>query len=336
MPDCEVAVLGAGAWGTALALILSRNGRKTALCARRVAQADSLRERRENTIYLPGVPLPQSLEIAADVARAIAVAETVVMAVPSRFARAVFSPLAPALKPDAIVVSAIKGIEETGLKRMTSMVREVAPPGVRTAVLSGPGFAAELARGKPGALVCASDDDQTARHVQELFAGRSLRVYRSTDVVGVELAGAVKNVIAIAAGISDGLDLGSSARAALITRGLAEMSRLGLAMGARAGTMAGLAGLGDLVLTCTGALSRNHSLGLALGRGERAPALARAGAEDRPVAEGVANARAVLNLANRHGVEMPIVHAVYRCLYEDQPPNAMVEELLSRQLKAEF
>ncbi len=199
-------------------------------------------------------------------------------------------------------------------------------------MLSGPGFALEIARGKPAAMVAAAHNDAVARRAQTLFAAKPLRVYRSLDVIGVELGGASKNVIAIAAGISDGLVLGAGARAALITRGLAEMMRLARAAGAKQETLAGLAGLGDLVLTSTGDLSRNRRLGLALGRGEQLSLPA----EGAPIAEGVSNARALVRLAERHGVEMPISSAVYRILYEAAPPGAMVDELLSRELKAEF
>lgn len=260
--------------------------------------------------------------------------EVVVMAVPSGFARAAMAPLANAIGADTTLVSVTKGIEEVSLKTMTAMLAEVAPAARRIAVLSGPSFAAEVARGKPAAVVAASRDESVARAVQEMFASRSLRTYRSTDVVGVELAGAAKNVIAIAAGVCDGLDLGLSARAALITRGLAELSRLVVRAGGRAETMAGLAGLGDLVLTCTGQLSRNHTLGLRIGRGESVPA--ESTASGRPVAEGMSSARAISRLAGHLGVEMPIVNAVCRILYEGAAANAMVEELLRRGLKAEF
>jgi glycerol-3-phosphate dehydrogenase (NAD(P)+) len=241
-----------------------------------------------------------------------------------------------------MIVSVTKGIELDTLLTMTAMLREVigsaggagdaSPAADRVAALSGPGFAAEVARGKPAALVAAARDATVAARAQALFAVRPLRVYSSSDVVGVELGGAVKNVIAIAAGISDGLDLGSSARAALITRGLAEMMRLVEAAGGSRETMAGLAGLGDLVLTCTGGLSRNRALGFKIGSGEHTEDYH----EGRPVAEGVANASALRALAVRLGVEMPIVSAVARILYEAAPANAMVEELLSRELKAEF
>lgn len=336
MAEPTVAVLGAGAWGTALAVMLARGGRRVSLCARRPAQAEALARSRQNSAYLPGVELPPALAVTTQRPQAVGAADLVVIAIPSRFARSAFAPLAPALRPGSIVVGATKGIEEGSLKTMTELIAELAAPAVRPAVLSGPGFAAELARNKPAALVAASRDEQVARQVQEVFASRSLRIYRSLDVAGVELGGAVKNVIAIAAGLSDGLELGSSARAALITRGVAEIMRLGSVIGACRETLAGLSGLGDLVLTCTGDLSRNRGLGQRLARGESGVARTEPPAPGEPVAEGVANARSVMMLARRHRVEMPIVEAVYRCLYEGLAPRAMVDGLLSRELKAEF
>jgi glycerol-3-phosphate dehydrogenase (NAD(P)+) len=330
-----IAVLGAGAWGTALAAGLARAGHRVTLCARRPEHVAAMRARRENESYLPGVALPETLALSERWAEAASASAVVVMAVPSPFARAAMAPFGAALGASTTLVSVTKGIEEDSLKTMSAMLAEVAPAAGRVAVLSGPSFAAEVARGKPAAVVAAARDESVARAVQELFASRSLRVYRSTDVIGVELAGAAKNVIAIAAGISDGLDLGSSARAALITRGLAELGRLALRAGGRAETMAGLAGLGDLVLTCTGELSRNRALGLKIGRGGGAAGGA-PGAGGHPVAEGMSNARAIRRLAEQLGVEMPIVAAVCRVLYEGAAANAMVEELLSRGLKAEF
>lgn len=331
-----IAVLGAGAWGTALAVNLARAGHHVTLCARRIEHLAAMRAGRENASYLPGVALPEPLELSDRWADAAGASEVVVMAVPSRFARSAMTPAAPAIGAGTTLISVTKGIEEDSLKTMTAMLAEIVPAARRLAVLSGPAFAAEVARGKPAAVVTAAREEAVARAAQELFASRALRVYRSGDVAGVELAGAAKNVIAIAAGISDGLDLGSSARAALITRGLAEITRLGLRAGARAETLAGLAGLGDLVLTCTGDLSRNRALGLRIGRGEEAGAADASGTSGRPVAEGMSNARSIRRLAERMGVEMPIVAAVCQVLYEGVAPNAMVEELLSRGLKAEF
>jgi glycerol-3-phosphate dehydrogenase (NAD(P)+) len=328
----EVTILGAGAWGTALAVLLTNNGHRTVLCVRRHEQLEAMRARRENAAHLPGVALPAELELAEDWATAVGDATTVVMAVPSQYARATIEPIIGAIAASTIIVSVTKGIEQNSLCTMTQMIAGLAPPAERVAVLSGPGFAAEVARGQPGAIVAAANRDEVAARVQSMFATKALRVYRSSDVIGVELGGAAKNVIAIAAGVSDGIGLGSGARAALITRGLAEMMRLAAAAGAKRETMAGLAGLGDLVLTCAGDSSRNRSLGLRLGRGE-----ARAeSASDGPVAEGVANAKSIKMLAARLGVDMPITSAVYRLLYEAVPANAMVEELLNRELKAEF
>lgn len=335
MAETRSVVVGAGAWGTALAVMLARAGRPTTLCARRAEQLDAFIERGENPVYLPGIDFPKELEITDHWSAAVAEAGVIVMAIPSSFARAAMAPVAGSIRPPATVVSAAKGIEAGSLKTMTAMLAEILPAGTSLAVLSGPGFASEVARGKPAALVAAAHDEAVARGIQELFASRSLRIYRSRDVIGVELAAAVKNVIAIAAGVSDGLELGSSARAAVITRGLAELMRLASALGAQRETIAGLAGLGDLVLTCTGDLSRNRALGMRLA-GLANPSSALEHHEGQPVAEGVVNARSIVELARRAGVDMPIVSAVRRTLYEGIAPHAMVEELLSRELKAEF
>jgi glycerol-3-phosphate dehydrogenase (NAD(P)+) len=332
----SIAILGAGAWGTALAVCLARSNHQVTLCVRRAEHAAAMRGARENPTYLPGVALPESIQLTDRWNEAAHAAEVAVMAVPSRFARLAMTPAGPALTERTTLVSVAKGIEENSLKTMTAMLGEVAPAVRKLAVLSGPGFAPEVARGKPAAVVAAATDEAVARDLQTLFASRALRVYRTTDVIGVELAGAAKNVIAIAAGMCDGLALGASARAALITRGLAELARLGRAAGAFADTMYGLAGLGDLVLTCTGDLSRNRTLGLAIGRGARASDEPAGRTPGAPVAEGVSNARSIRALAERNGVEMPIVAAVCRVLYEGAAADAMVDELLSRELKREF
>jgi glycerol-3-phosphate dehydrogenase (NAD(P)+) len=326
-------VLGAGAWGTALAVILARAGRRVMLCVRRPEHLAAMRSAGMNVAYLPGVGIPENLELVGRWEDACAVAETVIVAIPSRFVREAVSPVASAIPRHATVVSATKGIEESRLELMTRVLAGLLGREEGLAVLSGPGFAPELARGKPAALLAAARDESVANKVQELLATHALRVYRSSDPAGVEICGAAKNVIAIAAGISDGLELGSSARAAVVTRGLAEMMRLAAAVGGRSETVAGLAGLGDLVLTCTGDLSRNRRLGLRVGRGEPVtPHLV----PGQPVAEGLPNASALRMLARRLSVEMPIVEAVYRVLYEGRSAQAMVEELLSRTLKAEF
>jgi glycerol-3-phosphate dehydrogenase (NAD(P)+) len=328
----EVAILGAGAWGTALAIALTRGGRSVMLCTRRQEHLEALRAARENQAYLPGVSFPPEVDLAVLAPSTISAARFLMLAVPSRFARATIAPLASAIPADATLVSLTKGIEPDSLMTMTAMLHDIAPHVPRVAVLSGPGFAAEVARGKPAAVVAAAREEAVALEVQALLAVRPLRVYNSADVTGVELGGVVKNIIAIAAGISDGLELGSSARAGLITRGLAEIMRLAEAAGGKSETMAGLAGLGDLVLTCTGDLSRNRKIGLEIARAGQLPARV----EGHPVAEGVANTRSVKLLAERLGVEMPIVAAVYRVLYEASPASGMVDELLGRELKAEF
>jgi glycerol-3-phosphate dehydrogenase (NAD(P)+) len=331
----RIAILGAGAWGTALAVILARNGHRAILAARRRESLNQLAGARANATYLPNVAIPDMVDLTDSWSDAVADASTIVMAIPSRYARASMIQISAAVRRDSIVVSATKGIEEDSLTTMTAMLAEVAPHARAFAALSGPGFAAEVARGKPAALVVASTDEAAAREVQHLFASPTLRVYRSADIVGVELAGAAKNVIAIAAGISDGLNLGSSARAAVITRGLVEIARLIEAAGGKRETVMGLAGLGDLVLTCTGELSRNRSLGLNIGHEGRFK-LDSEHQDGTPIAEGIVNARSVRSLAQRHGIEMPIVDAVYRALYEGEPAKAMVDKLLARALKSEF
>lgn len=336
MIERRIAVLGAGAWGTALAITLSRGGRRVSLCVRRPAQLEAMARARENRAYLPGVKLPPELDLAIDWRAAAAQADVILAAIPSAFLREMVAPIAPVLRPGTTLVSATKGIEAGSLATMTQALGQSLPPSIHIAALSGPGFAMEVAHGKPAALVVAAREDETAILVQRLLAVPFLRVYRSSDVIGVEVGGAVKNVIAIAAGISEGLDLGSSACAALITRGLAEMMRLGIAMGGRRETLAGLSGLGDLVLTCTGKLSRNRAYGISVGSGARKAHPDELPAEGSHIAEGVSNARLIQQLGMRLGVELPIVAAVCECLYEDRPPKAMVERLFSRELKAEF
>jgi glycerol-3-phosphate dehydrogenase (NAD(P)+) len=287
---------------------------------------------RENAAYLPGIKLPEALRLSENWPAALRDAATVVMAIPSHYARPALAPVADAIKPSATIVSVTKGIEPATLLTMTAMIAELTGDAINSAALSGPGFAAEIARGLPAALVVAARNQALAARVRDQFAVRPLRVYSSGDVIGVELSGSVKNVIAIAAGISDGLGYGSSARAALITRGVAEMTRLADAAGARRETVSGLAGLGDMILTCCGELSRNRALGLAIAQG-RLPGPDLTG---RAVAEGMGNALSIAALAARLRVELPIVTAVRQILYEAAPVKAIVDELLSRQLKAEF
>jgi glycerol-3-phosphate dehydrogenase (NAD(P)+) len=327
----RTAVLGGGSWGTALACHLARSGLPVSLWIREPEIARDVAERHRNETYLPGIELPQEIAATADLAEAVRAAETVLVVVPSEFCRGIYRALAGCLSPGALLVSATKGLEIETLQRM-SQVAAAELPGVPLAVLSGPSFAREVADGQPTAVVIASERGAAAERVQRAVSTRSFRAYTSDDVVGVELAGALKNVIAIAAGILDGLGYGHNTVAALITRGLAEISRLGLALGGRAETLAGLAGLGDLVLTCTGGLSRNRSLGQALGRGE---SLATVLGRGNAVAEGVRTTAAACQLAEREGVEMPIALQMREVLYRGKPPREALDELMLRSLKRE-
>jgi glycerol-3-phosphate dehydrogenase (NAD(P)+) len=291
--------------------------------------AAAVNEQHENTLFLPGVPLPEELRAFARLDEAVDDAEAVLVVVPSEFSRTIYRELRPGLPRGAVLVSATKGLEQDTLRRMSEVAAEEAP-GHPRAVLSGPSFALEVARALPTAVVAASADHAVAQRIQRALATRTFRVYSSDDVVGVELAGALKNVIAIAAGIVDGLGFGHNTVAALITRGLAEIGRLAGSLGGRPETLAGLAGLGDLVLTCTGALSRNRRVGQGLGRGL---SLAEAGAG--LVAEGVRTTLATCALAEREGVEMPIAAQMKAVLYEGTSPRDALEALMLRSLKRE-
>jgi glycerol-3-phosphate dehydrogenase (NAD(P)+) len=325
------AVVGGGSWGTALAAHLRRAGHPVRLWLRQRALADEINRQRSNAAYLPGVELPAGLEATTDLAAAVANAETVFMVIPSEFSRAVYHRLRDAIPGRAVVVSGTKGMETDTLRRMTEVAAEEVP-GHPLAVLSGPSFALEVAREQPTTVVVASADLAVAEAVQRLVSTRTFRAYSSDDVVGVELAGSLKNVIAIAAGIIDGLGYGNNTVAALVTRGLAEIARLAVALGARADTLSGLAGLGDLVLTCTGALSRNRRLGQALGSGR---SLSEAVAETRMVAEGLRTTLAACALAERSRIEMPISMQMREVLYRGRPPREAVEALMLRTLKRE-
>ena len=327
----DVAVLGGGSWGTALAAHLARGGGRVRLWVREPEIAAGINERRENPRYLAGVALPDGVRALCDLAEAARGAPALVVAIPSEFCREVYRRLLPFAAPGAPVVSATKGIETGSLQRMTEVARDEMP-GHALAVLSGPSFALEVARGQPTAVVVASADAAVAEALQRRFSARTFRAYTSDDVVGVELAGALKNVIAIAAGIVAGLGYGHNTLAALITRGLAEIARLSVSCGARADTLAGLAGLGDLVLTCTGALSRNRHVGQALGRGRTLDEALR---ETGMVAEGVRTTPAACALAERQGVEMPIAVQMKAVLQEGKPPREALEELMLRSLKRE-
>lgn len=327
----KLAVLGGGSWGTALAAHAARCGHAPRLWVREPDRAHSINTDRENPAYLPGMPLPTGLTASTDLAEVVADADTVIVAIPSEFCRGVYRQLRSQLARGAVLVSATKGIELETLRRMTEVAAEEAP-GHALAALSGPSFALEVAQQQPTAVVVASVDPVVAESVQKALSTPSFRAYSSSDVVGVELAGALKNVIAIAAGILDGLGYGHNTVAALITRGLAEITRLAVAMGGRADTLSGLAGLGDLVLTCTGSLSRNRRVGQALGRGQ---SLAEAVRGTAMVAEGVNTTLAACALAERAAVDMPIARQMRAVLHEDKSPRDAVQELMLRSLKRE-
>lgn len=326
------AVLGAGSWGTALAIHLARAGRSTRLWARDADLADRIRRLRENAAYLPGIPLADDIAVEPSMARVLAGADFVVAAVPSHGLREVIRRAAPLLDRGAVIVSATKGLEAVSLRRMSQIVLEETAGRHPVVVLSGPSFASEVARGLPAAVLAASADAAAAKRVQDEFRGPGLRLYGSDDVAGVEIGGALKNVIAIAAGAVEGLGLGHNAMAALITRGLAEISRLACAEGGRRDTLAGLSGLGDLVLTCTGDLSRNRRVGMELGRGRR---LADVLGESHMVAEGVRTTGAALELGARHGVELPITAQMAAVLAGEISPRDAVESLMGRPQRAE-
>jgi glycerol-3-phosphate dehydrogenase (NAD(P)+) len=327
----RVGVLGAGSWGTTLADLLARKGFEVRLWAREPEVVASINETHENSVFLEGAALHPSLRAVADPAAAVQDADVVVSAAPSHAVRSVLSQARSAIAPGTLLVSATKGIEPDTLALMSEVLDEVVPS-ARLSVLSGPSFAREVCEGQPTAVVAAARDAAAALAAQEVFATPRFRVYTNPDVIGVELAGALKNVIAIAAGMLEGLGLAYNPRAALVTRGLAEITRLGLAMGADARTFAGLAGMGDLILTTTGNLSRNRGLGMALAEGRT---LKEYRSTHRSVAEGANTSRAAAELARRKGVEMPITENVYQILFEGKSPRESVEELMGRDLKAE-
>ncbi|HLU66217.1 MAG TPA: NAD(P)H-dependent glycerol-3-phosphate dehydrogenase [Kofleriaceae bacterium] len=330
----SIAVLGAGSYGTCLAMLLGRKGHEVRLWCRSEEMRRELHESRENSVYLPGYRLPEAVGTTTSLEEAVGGAAVVLGVTPSHAIRDVLGRAAAHLSPGAIVVNASKGLEEDTLLRVDQIYQQIFPPEVarRAQFLSGPTFAKEVAAGLPSALVIAGRDGEATRLCREAFSDDRFRVYSSDDVIGVQVGGALKNIIAICAGISDGLELGNNARAALITRGLAEIARIGTAQGADPLTFAGLSGLGDLVLTCTGALSRNRQVGLALAAGKKIDQIT---AEMRMVAEGVKTARAAHQLAATLGVRAPLSDVIYRILYEDAPVREAIGELMTRTLRDE-
>lgn len=324
----KITVLGAGAWGTALSKLLVENQHQVTLWGHHPGRLEDLKRTRRNERYLPGISLPSELQLETDLNAAVANAETVVIALPSKAFREVTSKLSHV---EGLAVSVTKGIEyESGLT-MTGVLRQTMPK-ARVAALSGPNFALEVARNIPGASVAANDSKENAERVQRLFHRPTFRVYASTDLIGVELGGALKNVIAIAAGMCDGLGFGDNTRAALITRAIAEIRRLGVACGAQSETFAGLSGLGDLTATCFSRLSRNRAFGERLGKGEKPGEITAATVS---VAEGYPTARSAYQLGRKWGVQTPIIDEVYQVLYEEKEIRRAVKDLLEREMKAE-
>ena len=330
----RIGVIGAGAWGTALAKHLAEKGIRTRLWAYEREVVDSITTKRENEQFLPGVVLPASLGVTNTLAEAVEDCDGVLFVVPSHVARSVLQQLAPILPSLLPLVSGTKGVEEDTFKLPTQVMQEVLPSSFhdRLMVLSGPSFASEVSKGLPTALCLAGENDGLVEAFQSAFITSTLRIYADSDVIGVQLGGALKNVMALAAGVVDGLDLGHNARAALITRGLAEMVRLGVAMGADPRTFYGLSGVGDLVLTCTGNLSRNHMVGVRLGKGESLDTIL---GGMHAVAEGVRTTSAAIGLALRHGVEMPIVREIHAVLFERKSCRRAVSDLMERVAKPE-
>ena len=330
----KLAIIGAGGWGTALAIVLAPRFGRVRLWVYEADLAARMRATRENDVYLPGVRLPDQVEVVTELAYAVENAWIVLGAVPSRHARRIYTDALPHFTPSMIFVSATKGIEKLTLRRMSEVLVEVVQPRFepRVAVLSGPTFALEVARGEPAAVVVASTEDEVAATVQSAFSGPSFRLYTNPDPIGVEVGAALKNVIAIGAGVCQGLGLGNNTLAALITRGLAEITRLAVAMGGQPKTLAGLAGLGDLVLTCSGELSRNRRVGIELARGT---SLAKIVGSMPMIAEGVETCDAAVALGQKFGVDLPIVQQMHEVLYSAKDLRLALRELMDRSLKGE-
>ncbi len=330
----QIGVIGAGSWGTSLADLLAKKGHQVTLWAYEADLVIRMQKNRVNDLYLPDIRLSDNLSFTNDICQAAGKA-VVLFVPPSQAMRAVLSSCVETLSSEALIISASKGIENETLCPMSDIFDTLLPNGLkkRTAYLSGPTFAKEVALEQPSAVVAASMEQAIAQQTQELFNTDYFRVYTNDDVIGVELGGAIKNVIALAAGVCDGLHYGYNTRAALITRGLAEMKRLGLTMGAKAETFAGLAGMGDLVLTCTGDLSRNRTVGVELGKGRKLQEIL---SEMTMIAEGVKTTLSTFELAKKIDVEVPIVEQMYAILYEDKDPRQAVVELMQRELKSEY
>jgi glycerol-3-phosphate dehydrogenase (NAD(P)+) len=331
----NVTVIGAGAWGTALANHTATYGKETVIWAFEKEVVESINSRHENSVYLKNVALDRNLKATGDISQACGGSDAIIFAVPSHVMDGVVRQMVPHIRENAVVISVTKGIESEKLRLPSQIFEELLPEKIskRLVCFSGPSFAAEVVKGLPTAITAASSDPEAARDVQKLLSIGKMRVYTNDDVIGVELGGVVKNVVAIAAGIADGMELGHNTRAAIITRGLEETIRLGVSMGAMEKTFRGLSGIGDLVLTASGDLSRNRTVGKRLGKGEKIGDIV---SSMKMVAEGILTSRSIHHLSTRHGVEMPICNEVYNVCHEGKDPFKALEDLLTRDLKDEF
>ncbi|MCL4537955.1 MAG: NAD(P)-dependent glycerol-3-phosphate dehydrogenase [Nitrospirae bacterium] len=330
-PNSYISVIGAGSWGTTLASLLAEKGYDVTLWAHEKDLAERINRERINNIYLPDFAIPVNLKATHDIVEAVSNSRYILNVVPTQYIRSIFTQVKQYIRSEAIIISASKGIENDTLLTPSMILKEILGRPVST--LSGPSFAKEVAAKLPTAVTLASEDRKAGLLLQEIFNTDYFRVYTHDDIIGVEVGGALKNVVAIAAGICDGLGLGHNSRAALITRGLSEITRLGISMNAREITFSGLSGLGDLVLTCTGPLSRNYTVGYKLGQGQKLSDII---SQTRSVAEGVATTLSAYDLSKKYSIDMPITEQVYLTLYKEKPPKEAVRDLMNRTLKSEF
>lgn len=333
MQTQNIAVIGAGSWGTALALSLSHNYKQVDLWVFEDELCDIIQKKQQNEWFLSGIDLPSNIQASSDLEKIAKKHSIFILAVPTHFIAQIAKRLKPYLAPDSLIINAGKGIENETLRPIHQILAHELGPSIETATISGPTFALEIAKGAPSALVAAAKSIETAERIQKIMTNSRLKVFTSTDLIGVETGGALKNVIAIAAGISDGLQLGHNARAALITRGLVEISRIGTALGARPETFSGLSGMGDLVLTCTGDLSRNRSVGLKLGQGQ---SLADIMSNMKMVAEGVKTVKSAHDLKQKFDLQASVIEETYQILYENKPPSQALKDLLKVNITSEF
>lgn len=333
MKNTAIGVVGAGSWGTALSLLLAEKGYEVDLWVYEKELCEILVEKRENTYFLPGFSLPGNVKPSVDIEQVVANKPIVVLVVPTHVLRATAENMAPHLQRGCLAINASKGIENSTLLTGHQILESIFKNSCKIGAVSGPTFAAEIARRAPSAIVAAAHDAETARRIQELFSGPNLKAFSSADIAGVELGGALKNVIAIATGIADGLKLGFNARAALITRGLVEITRIGTALGARPETFSGLSGLGDLVLTCTGDLSRNRSVGIKLGEGHKLSAITQ---NMKMVAEGIRTVKSAWQLKKKFNIQASIIGETYKVLHEGKPPRQALDDLMKVEISTEF